>query len=172
MKFKNKISLLLALCIIFENIIVIGFYHFQSLSIYSEVKNRIEQGSPTEYLVLPAAEFNKFKINKKELVINGKYFDIKNISLKNNVITVSGFWDVKETALIKQLVQKLDLEFVKKILKLFPNLLTPFILTQPLILSISIGDHIIVNLSSLISIKSFLGFVSLIKPPINLLQNL
>ena len=117
--------------IIFENIVVIGMYHVQSMIVYLESKIMIESETAGDTLVLSEDEFSIYAINRRELVINGRYFDIKKVYNRNGEIFVDGYWDIKESALMKQLETKLLQDFVKKIIKLFPKLLTPFILVKP-----------------------------------------
>jgi hypothetical protein len=41
----------------------------------------------------------------KEILFQGKLFDVKSYSIRNNVISLTGFFDLKEDKLVKQIVQ-------------------------------------------------------------------
>ena len=66
-----------------------------------EMKEKLEQ-QYLQTITLPASEVYWIK-NKKEILVDGKMFDIKSFSLKNDQYEFTGLFDDEETALVKQL---------------------------------------------------------------------
>lgn len=152
--------------IIFENIIVIGVYHIQALIIYMEARYKLESETFTTTLVLTLHDFEQNSINKHELVINGKYFDVKKSYRQKNKVIVKGYWDVKESALMKQLESRLMKELVKKLIKLFPKLFAPTVLLKLIGFIICNFEDKREKLTAFVSCISFECVLWQIKPPI------
>ncbi len=156
----------MACVIIFENIIVIGIYHIQALIIYMEAKCKFESETLTNTLVLTLHEYEQNYINNHELVINGKYFDVKKIQLQKNKVIVKGYWDVKESTLMKQLESRLMKELVKKLIKLFPKLFAPSVLLKSIGFIICNFEDKREKVTAFLSCISFEWVLWQIKPPI------
>jgi hypothetical protein len=163
---KEKLALGLIFCIMFQHVMLMVYYHAQTLLIYTQMKHKIEYET-TETLYLTKYNFDKTRIKKDELIIGGKYFDIKHMSQKNDTVIVTGIWDHKETEVMRQLELNLNLGLAKKILKLFPSWMTPTILSEhsimPIIYTAFDEKSIIPAYFNSYSISTF---KKLIKPPI------
>jgi hypothetical protein len=98
MGFKRKIAaftllLLVAIPLFFS----IGFLIKQQL-IQSQMRERIEQSS-LQTITLPLANINWIK-QDKEVIIEGKLFDIKSYTISGNSIILKGLFDGDEDHLI------------------------------------------------------------------------
>ncbi len=82
-------------------LVYILFVRFQQQSIRKNMNERLE----TEVLqTLAVPENNIIWIKKgKEILVNGRMFDIKSTHLQNGVYVFKGLYDERETALLKQL---------------------------------------------------------------------
>ncbi len=107
-----------------------GIYHAYSAWICYEMEYKMEKGLNLDTLILNEAEYKVAVISKKELIYQDEFFDIKTIHKEGNTITLSGIWDKDESRLKKEIESKADSDFTTRILKLFPILLTPFVLSK------------------------------------------
>ena len=67
-----------------------------------EVSETLEGSHHLQTLTLSNADVKWVKKNK-EILVEGKYFDVKHFKIKGNQIVVTGFYDTKENALSKEI---------------------------------------------------------------------
>lgn len=130
-----------------------------------EMKEKLEATADIITLQMPVAQFSTYKINSKELLIHGQYFDFKTTEVSGDSIRVTGIWDIKESKLKKSMDENLETNYSKKAFRLFPILLTPFILVEPGLFALSDCIWRINKIGTTISHRSYNYIKDLIKPP-------
>lgn len=130
MKLIDKISLIIACLLLFEHIGLGLIYQIESIIHKNEIKEKLEQNIVTTTLVFTFKVFEQKTINKKEVLVNGRYFDIKKIIFSSDSVILKGIWDDQETHLKNQVNQIIATGFTAKASKLYPLLFTPCILDK------------------------------------------
>lgn len=166
MKIIDKISLLLACMLLFEHIGLAIIYQCQSISHKEQIKEFLEKDIPTQTLTFTPKVFENYRINKKELLINGRYFDIKKMVSKDQQICVTGIWDDQEKQLKNQVNQMVAVGFCDKAVKLYPILYTPCILVSTGLPFIGMPQNDDFPIHFYLDGYSYYYFPPLIKPPV------
>lgn len=97
---------------------------------YMHMEDEIKSSTHLETIVLSTSEFAKYTFNKKELLIDGRYFDIANTTMVGDIVHVTGIWDDKEAELKASLSFGIFDHSSHEVVRLFSFLLTPCIVAE------------------------------------------
>jgi hypothetical protein len=97
MKFKRTIACILLIAASALPLFFSAFFIGGRVLIRHIMLERLEKEN-VQTLYIPAAEFKWFK-KDREILVNGKMFDVKSVNLTGNVYTVKGIFDDLETEL-------------------------------------------------------------------------
>lgn len=103
--YKNKTLTVGLLIIISLPGLLVLHYQLRQLQIRHQMLESLEK-QYVQTIRLPEKEIQWYKKNK-ELIIDGKLFDIKTISAENGMVTCTGLFDEKET-LLKEKIHQLQ----------------------------------------------------------------
>lgn len=84
-------------------------YHLQKCWIQFETQEAIREGSlELEALSLSFNEFQKAKIDDGEMLLNGKMYDIKSVTIEGEAVTLLAFNDTKEENVLEKIKQYIN----------------------------------------------------------------
>ena len=109
-------------------------YQIQRLVIHWQIETKLHQTN-LQTLVLSWTEYESSRVDKAEIIVQNRYFDISKVEKIAEGVKITGMWDDEESDIIKNLKSGINMDFVKKILKLFPLLLSPFTPYEPNVLN-------------------------------------
>ncbi len=108
------IVILLALLVAMQTLLLLG--HQMALSVHKmAVERQLYKSAETTTIILSATEFNNAKVESKELIIAGRYFDIIKLRAEDDCVMVTGFFDHEEKILKKNIEGKLEHQAADKL---------------------------------------------------------
>jgi len=121
-KVKTKsnfaVSILLALLIAMQTILLLG--HQCSLFFHKIAMDwSVEKSMTQDILSFSTSEFEKVRINNRELLIGGQYFDIIKKEINGDTVTVYGIYDHREKELKNQIAGKMEQKAAQRLSLLF-----------------------------------------------------